>query len=228
MCARFFLFSPDEEIMRLFRMVSFPRIAPRFNIGPSQPVLAITSSQFGFQATHFQWGLIPGWLKNPAPGQAMINARSETAATKPAFKNAFRYRRCLIPANGFYEWKSTGNRSKQAMCIRLTEEPLFAMAGIWEQWSSPDGTELETCSVLTTAANALLETIHPRMPVILRPEQYERWLSSDSTPLPQVEKLLQTFPAEDMQVFPVSSYVNQVAHDSPECITPIQEQKTLF
>ena len=114
------------------------------------------------------------------------------------------------------------------MCVRLTDEPLFAMAGIWEQWSSPDGTELETCSVLTTAANALLETIHPRMPVILRPYQYDRWLSPDTTPLPQLERLLQTFPAEEMRVFPVSSYVNQVAHDSPECITPVSEQKTLF
>ncbi|MFH1303122.1 MAG: SOS response-associated peptidase [Planctomycetota bacterium] len=228
MCARFFLFSPDEEIMRLFRMVSFPRISPRFNIAPAQPVLAITNGQNGIYANHFQWGLIPGWLKNPAPGQAMINARSETAGTMPAFKNAFRYRRCLIPANGFYEWKSAGNRSKQTMCVRLTDEPLFAMAGIWEQWSSPDGTELETCSVLTTAANALLETIHPRMPVILRPDQYDRWLSSDTTPLPQLERLLQTFPAEEMQVFPVSSYVNKVAHDSPECITPVSEQKTLF
>jgi len=228
MCARFFLFSPDEAIMRLFRMVNFPQIAPRFNIAPSQPVLAITNGQHGFHVNHFQWGLIPGWLKNPAPGQAMINARSETAATKPAFKNAFRYRRCLIPANGFYEWKSAGNRSKQAMCVRLNDEPLFAMAGIWEQWQSPDGTELETCAVLTTAANGLLETIHPRMPVILRPDQFDRWLSSDTTPLPQLARLLQTFPAEEMQVFPVSSYVNKVVHDSPECITPIQEQKTLF
>jgi len=102
------------------------------------------------------------------------------------------------------------------------------MAGIWEQWQSPDGTELETCAVLTTAANGLLETIHPRMPVILRPDQFDRWLSSDTTPLPQLARLLQTFPAEEMQVFPVSSYVNKVVHDSPECITPIQEQKTLF
>jgi len=228
MCARFFLFSPDEAIMQLFRMVSFPRIAPRFNIAPSQPVLAISNGQRGFNANHFQWGLIPGWSINPAPGQAMINARSETASTKPAFKNAFRYRRCLIPANGFYEWKSAGNRSKQAMCIRLTDEPVFAMAGIWEQWQSPDGTELETCSVLTTSANTLLETIHPRMPVILRPDQFDRWLSSETTPIPQLERLLQTFPAEEMQVFPVSSYVNKVAHDSPECIVPTQEQKTLF
>jgi len=228
MCARFFLFSPDAEIMKLFRMVNFPRIAPRFNIAPSQPVLAVSNSQHGFDANHFQWGLIPGWSKNLAPGQAMINARSETASSKPAFKNAFRYRRCLIPANGFYEWKRSGNRSKQAMCIQLTDEPLFAMAGIWEQWQGPDGTELETCSVLTTVANTLLENIHPRMPVILRPEQFERWLSSDSTPIPQLEQLLQTFPAEEMQVFPVSSYVNKVAHDSPECILPTQEQKTLF
>ncbi len=228
MCARFFLFSPDVEIMKLFRMVRFPRIAPRFNIAPSQPVLAIGSGQHGYQVNHFQWGLIPGWSKKPMPGQAMINARSETASSKPAFKSAFRYRRCLIPANGFYEWKRSGNRSKQAMCIRLTEEPLFAMAGIWEQWQSPDGTELETCSVLTTAANSLLESIHPRMPVILRPDQYDRWLSSDTTPVPQLEQLLQTFPTEEMQAFPVSSYVNKVAHDSPECIVPVQEQKTLF
>ncbi len=228
MCARFFLFSPDEEIMRSFRMVKFPRISPRFNIAPSQPVLAITNHQHHFNATHFQWGLIPGWSKDPSPAQAMINARSETAATKPSFKNAFRYRRCLIPANGFYEWKSAGNRSKQAMCIRLKETPLFAMAGLWEQWQGPDGTELETCSVLTTTANSLLESIHPRMPVILNPNQYDRWLSSENTPLPQLESLLQTFPAEEMQAFPVSSYVNKVAHDSPACIEPIQEQKTLF
>ncbi len=228
MCARFFLFSPDEEIMRLFQMVRFPRISPRFNIAPSQPVLAITNSRDGFQVDHFQWGLIPGWSKDPASGQAMINARSETAATKPSFKGAFRYRRCLIPANGFYEWKSAGNRSKQAMCVRLKEAPLFAMAGLWEQWQGPDGTELETCSVLTTSANALLESIHPRMPVILEPSQFNRWLSSERTPIPQLESLLQTFPAEEMEVFPVSSYVNKVVHDSPECIVPIQEQKTLF
>ena len=228
MCARFFLFSPDEEIMKIFRMVSFPRIAPRSNIAPSQPVLAVSHGQHGYKANHFQWGLIPGWSKKPVPGQAMINARSETASTKPAFKNAFRYRRCLIPANGFYEWKSAGNRSKQAMCIRLTDEPLFAMAGIWEQWQSSDGTELETCSVLTTAANSLLETIHPRMPVILRPDQFDRWLSSETTPIPRLERLLQTFPADEMQAIPVSSFVNKVAHDSPECIVPTLEQKTLF
>lgn len=228
MCARFFLFSPDAEIMKLFSMVSFPRVSPRYNIAPSQPVLAITQGQQELQVRHFQWGLIPAWMKDPNPGQAMINARSETAASKPSFKNAFRYRRCLIPANGFYEWKSAGNRSKQAMCIRLSEEPLFAMAGIWEQWSSHDGSELETCSVLTTAANHLLETIHPRMPVILRPEQYHRWLSSDTTPIPQLETLMQTYPEAEMHAYPVSSYVNKVAHDSPECIAPIQEQKTLF
>ncbi|EDL58605.1 SOS response-associated peptidase [Gimesia maris] len=228
MCARFFLFSPDEEIMRLFQLVTFPQISPRYNIAPSQPVLAIVQNQDEYQVRHFQWGFIPGWFKNPAPGQAMINARSETASSKPAFKNAFRYRRCLIPANGFYEWKSTGNRSRQAMCVRLREEPLFAMAGLWEQWQSPDGTELDTCTVLTTAANPLLESIHPRMPVILHPEQYARWLSAESTPAPQLQKILQTYPAEEMQVYPVSSQVNKVSHDSPDCLTPIQEQKTLF
>ncbi|QGQ23396.1 SOS response-associated peptidase [Gimesia benthica] len=228
MCARFFLFSPDEEIKRLFQMVSFPRVSPRYNIAPSQPVLAITNAGAELEVRHFQWGFIPAWSKDPQPGQAMINARSETAASKPSFKNAFRYRRCLIPANGFYEWKSAGNRSKQAMCVRLGEEPLFAMAGLWEQWSSLDGSELETCSVLTTAANSLLEGIHPRMPVILRPEQYRKWLSADTTPIPQLETLLQTYPADEMQAYPVSSFVNRVANDSPECIEPIREQKTLF
>ena len=114
------------------------------------------------------------------------------------------------------------------MCVRLREEPLFAMAGLWEQWQSPDGTEVETCTVLTTAANPLLESIHPRMPVILQPAQYARWLSTETTPVPQLEKLLQTCPAEAMQVHPVSSQVNKVSHDSPDCLTPIQEQKTLF
>ena len=225
MCGRFALITPGETVLTAFEVDANPldlaQIPPRYNIAPTQPVLAVRAAANGRQRelTLFQWGLVPSWSQDPKLGARMINARSETVAEKPAFRAAFKRRRCLIPADGFYEWQKTAG-GKQPMYIHSQDERPFALAGLWELWQSADGSTLQSCTILTTTPNELMEPIHNRMPVILDPADYDDWLHPD--PKPEIGlHLLRPYPAAKMAAYPVSSWVNSPAHDDPSCLTPL-------
>jgi putative SOS response-associated peptidase YedK len=199
---------------------NIPPAVPRYNIAPTQPVLAAYLDDDGQRGlTFFQWGLIPSWSKDVSLGAKMINARSETVAEKPAFRNAFKRRRCLIPADGFYEWQKQ-NGKKQPIYIHGTDGRPFALAGLWEVWQDPEGTRLQTCTILTTTPNELMAAIHDRMPVIIEPEDYATWLEPGQNPDTALH-LLRPYPAEKMAAYPVSTAVNNPRNDSPECIQPL-------
>jgi len=225
MCGRFTQTHSATAIAQAFQLLVVPPAPPRYNIAPTQLVGTVlqTQQQPERQFRALRWGLIPSWAKDPGIGSRMINARAETVAEKPSFRSALRYRRCLIVADGFYEWQRQGNK-KQPYYFHLTDSPVFGFAGIWEHWQSPQGEHLETCTILTTEANEVLSPIHDRMPVILHPEDYDRWLDPDCTTSTQLLPLLRPYPAEAMQTYPVSSLVNRATSDRPECIEPLQER----
>jgi putative SOS response-associated peptidase YedK len=180
------------------------------------------------QLSLMKWGLIPHWTNDPAIAMSTINAKSETAATKPAFRDPIRLRRCLIPADGFYEWKRAGT-SRQPYCFEVREGELFAFAGIWDGWRNPQGEWIKTCSILTTTPNAVTASIHDRMPVILDPTKYDRWLDPGMQSLPEVCALLKPCDAGTMRCYPVSFRVNHVGHDDEECSRPVEvAQNRLF
>lgn len=211
--------------MRLFELDDAPYVAPRYNIAPTQPVAIVRPQQGGPREwTHVQWGLIPSWSKDPSMGARLINARSETVAEKPSFRSALKRRRCLIPTSGFYEWQRRPN-GKQPYVIGMADGAPFAFAGLWEHWVGPDGTELESCTVLTTTANELMAPIHDRMPVILDAQDYSAWLGTGAELNPgQVEDLqhlMRPFDAEQMKAYRISNYVNDPRHEGAECIRPI-------
>ena len=221
MCGRFALLATGSEIAETFALTETPQLAPRYNIAPTQPVAAIRLHPHSGQRewTHFHWGLIPSWAKEPNMGARMINARSETVAEKPAFRAAFKRRRCLVPASGFYEWQKTGS-SKQPMYIHPADAPLFAFAGLWETWQIPGGGELDSCTILTTTPNSLMRAIHDRMPVILEPEDFAMWLDPGERPENGLH-LLRPFSPEKMSTYPVSTFVNNPRNEGPNCIAPV-------
>jgi putative SOS response-associated peptidase YedK len=221
MCGRFTLAAVIAELQEQFEEVKLPeQYAPRYNIAPSQPVLVIPND--GKQtADFFAWGLIPVWAKDPTIGSRLINARGETLAEKPAFRGSYKHKRCLIPADGFYEWKSTpGSKAKVPYHIKMSTGTPFAFAGLWSEWHAPDGSEIRTCTIVTTAPNSLLSAIHSRMPVILQPADYPRWLDPGPRSPEELADLIKAFPAELMQAYPVSTLVNSPENDRPECILP--------
>lgn len=223
MCGRFSLAATGEEVAAHYELPEVPFVVPRYNIAPTQPVAAIRLKSSGSREfTFFQWGLIPSWAKDPSTGSKMINARAETVADKPAFRAAFKRRRCLLPATGFYEWQQTNGR-KQPMYIHAAEGGIVSLAGLWEVWQSPDGGLLETCTILTTTPNSLMEPIHNRMPVILDPLDYGMWLDAD-TPPDQLHHLLRPYDPARLDAYPVSAAVNRPQNDSVECITPLAEE----
>ena len=219
MCGRFTLASPGEAVGELFGLTETPVLAPRYNIAPSQPVAAVRAAGEGRELVALRWGLIPSWAKDPAIGDRLINARSETAAEKPSFRTALRQRRCLLVADGFYEWRKDGPR-KQPHLIRFRDRRPFAMAGLWERWEGPDG-PVESCTILTTAANEVVAPIHERMPVILVPETHAAWLAPATRDPVMLAPLLRPLAAEELEVFPVSLRVNSPANDDPQCIAPL-------
>lgn len=227
MCGRFALMTPTEQLAMQFdvpesAVSALPPSVPRYNIAPTQPVAAIRLDEQGErEITFFRWGLIPSWAKDIKMGARMINARSETVAEKPSFRAAFKRRRCLIPADGFYEWQKQPN-GKQPIFIRPAEgeERPFALAGLWEVWRDPDGSALQTCTILTTTPNELMAPIHNRMPVIVEPEDFDLWLNPEPDPQ-QGLHLLRPYPAEKMSTYPVSTLVNSPRNDLAECIQPI-------
>ena len=227
MCGRFALMTPTEQLAMLFdvpetAVEALPPSVPRYNIAPTQPVAAIRLDKNGERDfTFFHWGLIPSWAKDVSIGSRMINARSETVTEKPSFRTAFKRRRCLIPADGFYEWQKVDG-GKQPMFIRPAESEKrpFALAGLWEMWSDPDGGTLQSCTILTTTPNELMAPIHNRMPVIIEPEDFDLWLQPEPDP-EQGLHLLRPYPAEKMSAYPVSTLVNNPRNDAPDCIQPI-------
>lgn len=220
MCGRYTLFTPLERFIERFHLSTLVNLAPHYNIAPSQSVPIVRESDGGRELAMLQWGLVPFWAKQVKTSYQMINARAETVATKPAFKNAFRQRRCLIPADGFYEWRA-GPHSKQPYYISLKDNDLFAFAGLWERWEGGTSEVIESCAIIVTAANELIQPIHDRMPVILEPEDYALWLNNESFDAARLNALLQPYPAEQMQAYPVSSRVNSPKNDDQGCVTPL-------
>ena len=220
MCGRFVLTADTDMVQMAFNLTSVAHpIAPRFNIAPSQPIAVITNDD-PKTLTYHQWGLIPSWSKDPKMGSKMINARSETAAEKPAFRSAFKRRRCLIPATGFFEWKKQGG-GKVPMFIHMQDRQVFAFAGLWEIWHSPEGGEIRTATILTTEPNEFMAEIHDRMPVILQAKDYETWLAAGDQKADDLMPLMKPFPAELMKAYPVSTFVNSPGNDTPETIEPL-------
>ena len=221
MCGRFTLTINPADLQDAFNNYNFPvRFAPRFNIAPSQPILAIPNDN-KLAADFFVWGLIPMWAKDPTIGSRLINARGETLAEKPSFRGSYRHKRCLILADGFYEWKSVGDKkTKTPYYIHMRDRQPFAMAGLWDSWESPDGSSLKTCTIITTTPNELMETIHDRMPVILHPRDYAKWLDVTPQTPENLQPLIKPFNADVMSAYPVSTLVNKPANDMPELVVP--------
>ena len=217
MCARFTLFTPGERIARQFSLAQVPALVPRYNVAPSQLVAVIgtKASGSGRGLAMFRWGFVPHWAAD-AKGPRPVNAKAETVAEKPSFRDSFRQRRCLIPADGFYEWRPTP-QGKQPLFYRLANGEPMALAGIWDCWPGPTE-KLFTCAILTTSANTLVEPVHDRMPVILPPEAWDAWLDPSQTDPAKLLPLLQPFPAESMEVVPASPVVNNARHDAPDCL----------
>ena len=221
MCGRYTLTVNPAETREGFEKYTLPsQFAPRFNIAPAQPVLAIPNDGRNM-ADFFHWGLIPSWAKDPAIGNRLINARGETLAEKPAFRGVYKYKRCLIPADGFYEWKAQpGTKIKVPHFIHLISGKPFALAGLWDEWHAPDGSVVRSCTIVTTAPNDLMAPIHNRMPVILHPRDYTEWLDTAPRKPESLDHLIKAFPAELMEAYPVSTLVNSPANDRAECALP--------
>ncbi len=206
--------------MKAYRLTSMPDLSPRYNIAPSQQIAVVRQQNGGDrELTSLRWGLIPSWSKDSAIGYKMINARSETVHEKPSFKQAFHARRCIIPASGFYEWEKAG-KEKIPHYIHLRDGDIISLAGLWERWKSPEGKELETCTILTTAANSLVKKLHDRMPVILHRAEFDIWLDRDIDDVGRLAELFHPYPADQLEEYVVSTDVNSPMNDSLGCIIP--------
>lgn len=223
MCGRFTLASPGEIVAEMFELTEPPAIQPRYNIAPTQPapVVRFDAAAGARRFDLLHWGLIPAWAKEPSIGNRMINARSETAAQKPSFRTAMKRRRCLIVADGFYEWQKVRG-GKQPWCIRSADGRPFAMAGLWEHFSGADGTDIESCTILTTTPNDVLKPIHDRMPVILGEADYTAWLDPAIDSVEPVAPLLRPCSSEALTAYRVSTHVNRPANDDPKCAAPLE------
>lgn len=225
MCGRFTLTVDANTIQTYFPWLKFvpSQIVPRYNIAPTQPIAAVPND--GRKAVdHFLWGLVPFWAKDPSIASRMINARAETLAEKASYKNPFKRRRCLILADGFYEWaKVPGQSAKQPYYFRMEDGTPFGFAGLWEEWESPEGSQLKSATIITTEPNPLVAKVHDRMPVILHPQDYGKWLSPKETPAKDLQHLLTAYPAEEMVAYPISMRVNSPANEGPENIVPLDK-----
>jgi len=223
MCGRFSLGVNLDDLVEAFPDFTFPpEIEPRYNIAPAQDVLVVPNNTAG-RASFFRWGLIPSWAKDPGIGNRLINARAETLAEKPSFRAAYLRRRCLVLADGFYEWQTIpGSKARQPVYVQLATKKPFAFAGLWELWR-PDDTPVLSCAIITTEPNALLAPIHDRMPVILPPDAYALWLDPAEQKPAALDHLLAPFPADLLTAHPVSRLVNSPANDTPACIVQSSE-----
>lgn len=207
MCGRFAQRTDPKRVAKWFGVEEVPELEPRYNIAPTQEITAVRETEDGREMAFYKWGLIPSWAKDTSMGARLINARSETVREKPAFRHAFKQRRCIIPADGFYEWQRTDGR-KQPFFFQMRDESPFGFAGLWEQWKGEEGQVINSCTILTTAANEVLRPVHDRMPVILRPDDYSLWLDHDTRKLEVVVDLLRPYPADEMTSYPVSTLIN--------------------
>jgi putative SOS response-associated peptidase YedK len=223
MCGRYRLSRRKQIIEEHFDCVSGEEDwTPRYNVAPTQPVPVIRQhpKEPRRELSLVRWGLIPWWAKDASGAARMVNARSETAATLPAFRDAFKAWRCIVPADGFYEWQKIG-KTKQPYCFEVNEGELFAFAGLWERWKDPAGKSLETCSILTTTPNTVTSAVHDRMPVILEPDTYDLWLDPGFADTAALSELLKPYDARLMRSYPVSARVNSVVNDDVECSAPV-------
>jgi putative SOS response-associated peptidase YedK len=224
MCGRFTLVTEPEKLMRRFHLDEIPfDLQPRYNIAPGQPIPAILADGGRRRIGQLRWGLVPAWAQDEKIGYKMINARAETLTEKLAFRNLIARKRCIIPADGFYEWKQTG-RGKQPMRITMKNGDPFAFAGLFDSWTAPDGRKVSTCTIITTAPNELVANIHDRMPVILRPEDEDLWLDRERFDPELLRSLLVPYDAGQMRAYPVPALVGSPKNDVPECIEEIQWQ----
>jgi putative SOS response-associated peptidase YedK len=221
-CGRYVLTVTGRVLARLFDLDEVPELEARYNIAPTQQVPIVRAGPDGRRLDAVRWGLIPSWAKDPSIGSRMINARAETVAEKPSFRNAFRRRRCLVPADGFYEWRRNGNR-KQPYLVRFGDGRPFAIAGLWEVWHRPDGTPLESCTLITTEPNLVVALLHDRMPVILPQRSYRDWLEPANEDPERLRRLLLPHDPDEMEAFPVSLRVNNPSHDDPMCLQATAE-----
>jgi len=219
MCGRYRLSRRKQLVEEYFDTASDePEWTPRYNIAPTQPVPVVRQNpkEPRRELSLMHWGLIPSWAKDMSGAAMMINARSETAATKPAFRDPLANRRCLVPADGFYEWQRTG-KAKQPYCFEVNDGALFAFAGLWDRWKDPNGQWIKSCSILTTSPNAVTSAVHDRMPVILDRADYDLWLDPGMTKAEAISVLLQPYDARLMRCYPVSTRINHAANDDAEC-----------
>ncbi len=225
MCGRYELHTQPAALALAFGVPFPPHMRPRYNIAPMQDVPIVRRKASGErELVEVRWGLVPRWAKDPAIGNRMINARAETLAEKPSFRTALKRHRCLLPADGFYEWKQTASGTKQPIHIGMQDAAPFALAGLFERWLSPAGEVLDTCTIITTRANALLAPLHDRMPVIIAPVAFDRWLGvANEVADEDLGDLLEPFPAEAMAYYPVSPRVNSVRNDDAKLIVRVDE-----
>ncbi|CAM3379944.1 SOS response-associated peptidase [Marinicrinis lubricantis] len=222
MCGRFTFALTPEQFMEYLGLTELGfDYEPRYNIAPRQLVTAVIGHQGKRRAGQLQWGLIPPWSKDEKIASKLINARSETVMDKPSFKQPFLRKRCLIPADGFYEWKTEAGR-KQPLHIKLKSRHVFCFAGLYDTWIDPEGEKHHTCTILTTSPNAFMESIHHRMPVILTEEEEQKWLDTNESPM-ELLKLLDAYPADDMTAIPVSPLINSVHQEGKQLIEPFSE-----
>ncbi|MCA1738831.1 MAG: SOS response-associated peptidase [Actinobacteria bacterium] len=219
MCGRYTLRTPIDVLAEEFQIEEYPSlITPNYNVAPTQEVAAVVEEDDKRKLEMFHWGLIPSWAKDPAIGNKMINARAETVSEKPSFRKAFKVRRCLILADGFYEWQKIDS-GKQPYHIKMQDGLPFAFAGLWETWGR-NGEEIRSCSIITTEANDLMNEIHHRMPVILPTEDYAMWLDPDFDEKEPLTSLLKPYPADAMEAYPVSRRVNNPSNNEPGVVVP--------
>ena len=219
MCGRFIQAASGEVLTQQLGLMLPADYAPRYNVAPNQTVLAIRATENGRQPAWLRWGLIPAWAREPRLKYSTINARAETVAEKPAYRQAFRQRRCLIPADGFYEWRKVADR-KQPYCIGMADGAPFAFAGLWEHWARDDEA-VDSCTILVTQANERISEIHDRMPVILDPADYDAWLDPTGREAARGLPLLRSYPGERMRLWPVGSAVNRPANQGPALMEPV-------
>lgn len=219
MCGRFTQSHNAEAIAQAFNLKEVPELNPRYNVAPTQMVGTVLKPENTDerQFKMLYWGLIPSWAKDKKMGSNLINARAETVAEKPAFRSAFKRRRCLVVADGFYEWKQVGGK-KQPFYIHLPDKQPFGLAGLWEHWEEAEGEIIESCTIITTAANELMQPIHERMPVIINPQDYDLWLDREVQKPELLQPLLKAYPSDRLTAYPVRTLVNKATQDSPELI----------
>ena len=220
MCGRYTITSSPEVLRAVFGYSEQPNFPPRYNIAPTQPVPIVRLEEGARHFALVRWGLIPSWVKDPNNFALLINARGESVTDKPAFRNAMKRRRCLVPVDGFYEWKPTGGR-KQPYYIRARSGAPLALAGLWEVWTGPNGEELETATIVTTRANRLLGAIHDRMPVIVPPEAFGLWLDCANVDAMTASALIAPAPEDLLETYPVSLAVNRTANDNASLLEPV-------